>query len=94
MESPPSQHSQGDEAGPGVHGQQLSRLETKPLCRTCKLEEVGHATRLTSDLDQIASLHAGRGDFDGGGKRTTRRPSAHWGTSPEAEGRQGQLHAS
>jgi hypothetical protein len=76
-----SQHPQGDEAGSGVHGQQFTRLETKPLGPTGQLEEIGHAARLATDLENVATLHAGRGDLDVGSQRAAGCPCPHGDTS-------------
>jgi hypothetical protein len=76
-----SQHPQGDEAGSGVHGQQFTRLETKPLCPTGQLEEVGHTARLAADLENVATLHAGRGDLYVGGQCAAGCPPPHGVTS-------------
>lgn len=81
-----------------MHGEQFARLEAQVLRSTGELAEVGHATWVTADLDDVAALHTGRGDLDGGGRCTARCPAPHWGPSVRlprsATVWQEQLHAS
>ncbi|GAB2813828.1 hypothetical protein GCM10027073_52660 [Streptomyces chlorus] len=59
-----SHEPQGDEPGPRVDGQQLARVENEPFGSAGQLEEVGHPALPAPDLDDVAELHAGRGDLD------------------------------
>lgn len=64
-----------------MHGEQFARLETQALRSTGKLEKIGHATQLTAELDDVAALHARRGDLDRNGHCIARCQALHWGTS-------------
>ncbi len=66
-----SHEPQGHEPGHRVDGQQLTRVEDESLRSAGQLEEVAHPAMLASDLDDVAALHARRGDFDRGKHRAT-----------------------
>ncbi|MCC5480346.1 hypothetical protein [Streptomyces barringtoniae] len=46
-----------------------------------ELEEVCHPAGSATELDDVATLHGGRGDLDGGYQRTAGCPAAHRSTS-------------
>jgi hypothetical protein len=66
-----SHEPQDDEPGHRVDGQQLARVEDESFRSARQLEEVSHSTLLTTDLDDVAALHARRGDLDRGKHRAT-----------------------
>jgi hypothetical protein len=68
-----------------VYGQQLTRLEEELLGTLSELEEVCHSAGSTTELDDVATLHGGCGDLDGGYQRTARSPAAHRSTSTSVD---------
>jgi hypothetical protein len=72
---------QGVEPSAHVHGQQLAGVEHKPLGSAGQLKEVDHSAVLAADLDDVAALHAGRSDLDGGEHDATGYVSSHLATS-------------
>lgn len=81
-----------------MYGQQLPRLEEQVLRPVVELKKASHPACTATELDDVAALHGGRGDFDVGNQRTAGNLRPHNFTSTGA-GRlgvewHGQSHAS
>lgn len=68
-----------------MYGQQLTRLEEELLGALGELEEVCHLAGPAAQLDDVPTLHGGRGDLSGGYQRTARGPAAHRSTSTSVD---------
>jgi hypothetical protein len=60
-----------------VHGQEFAGLEPKALGSSGKLKEINYPARTTTDIDDVAPLHAVHGDLDWNGHHAARHPPPH-----------------
>lgn len=81
-----------------MYGQQFARLEDQLLGPLRELEEVAHSAGLTAELDDVAALHGGRSDLDGGDQRAAGgwgpHATAPTGTDGSGVEWHGQMHFS
>lgn len=81
-----------------MYGQQFARLEDQLLGSVGELEEISHSAGLTAELDDVAALHGGRSDLDGGNQRAAGGWCPHAITFTGADGPgvewHGQMHTS
>lgn len=81
-----------------MYGQQFARLENKLLGPMGELDEIAYPAGLTAELDDVAALHGGRSDLDGGSQCTTRGVELHaitfTGTDEPGTEWHGQMHTS
>lgn len=81
-----------------MYGQQFPRLEDQLFGPLGELEEVSYSAGLTAELNDVAALHSGRGDLDGGNQHTDGGSVPHAVTSTGTDGSgvewHGQSHTS
>lgn len=81
-----------------MYGQQFARLEDQLLGPLGELKEVAHSAGLTAELDDVAALHGGRSDLDGGDQRAAGSWGPHaiatTGTNGSGVEWHGQTHTS